>query len=218
MPTLVLRLCGPMQSWGTDSRFDSRDSGSEPSKSGVLGLLCAALGIDRSDWLQLQPMCQWKMGVRVNEPGELRIDYQTAQLKPGNAKTDTVQSRRQYLADADFYVGFESEDREALAAAWDALKDPHWTLCLGRKAFPPSHSIWLENGLQDKELRQALIDVDPIESEGALTLSLETEERQYGERWDQPIAAFSERRFGPRRVKPETVVIGGSRVSESPEP
>ena len=44
MPTLLLRFIGPMQSWGTTSRFDQRDTGKEPSKSGVVGLLAAAMG------------------------------------------------------------------------------------------------------------------------------------------------------------------------------
>ena len=48
MATLLLRLQGPMQSWGTTSRFDERDTQLEPSKSGVLGLVCAALGRDRT--------------------------------------------------------------------------------------------------------------------------------------------------------------------------
>ena len=45
MSTLLLRLAGPMQSWGTDSKFDVRRTGREPSKSGVIGLVAAALGI-----------------------------------------------------------------------------------------------------------------------------------------------------------------------------
>jgi len=53
MPTLLLRLVGPMQSWGTTSRFDQRDTGKEPSKSGVIGLVAAALGIDRENWTDL---------------------------------------------------------------------------------------------------------------------------------------------------------------------
>ena len=44
MMTLLLRLAGPMQSWGTASKFRERDTGREPSKSGVVGLLAAALG------------------------------------------------------------------------------------------------------------------------------------------------------------------------------
>ncbi len=45
MSTLLLRLAGPMQSWGTQSRFTERDTGREPSKSGVVGLLAAAVGL-----------------------------------------------------------------------------------------------------------------------------------------------------------------------------
>lgn len=44
MSTLLMRLAGPLQSWGTTSRFDQRDTGKEPSKSGVIGLMAAALG------------------------------------------------------------------------------------------------------------------------------------------------------------------------------
>jgi len=44
MNTLLLRLAGSMQSRGVQSRFTIRDTGLEPSKSGVVGLLCKALG------------------------------------------------------------------------------------------------------------------------------------------------------------------------------
>ena len=52
MPVLLMRLAGPMQSWGTQSRFLHRDTGREPSKSGVIGVLCAALGRPRDAALQ----------------------------------------------------------------------------------------------------------------------------------------------------------------------
>ena len=44
MSTLLLRLAGPLQAWGNDSKFETRRTGREPSKSGVIGLLAAALG------------------------------------------------------------------------------------------------------------------------------------------------------------------------------
>lgn len=75
MATLLLRLAGPMQAWGTTSRFDERDSGLEPSKSGVLGLVCAALGRDRSE--PLDDLATLKMSVRVDREGLLMRDYQT---------------------------------------------------------------------------------------------------------------------------------------------
>ena len=79
MATLLLRLVGPMQSWGTTSRFDDRDTAKEPSKSGVLGLVAAALGIDRENWVELEPLCHLCMGVRHDRPGVPKRDYQTAQ-------------------------------------------------------------------------------------------------------------------------------------------
>src|ERR1039457_3308223 len=76
--TLLLRLAGPMQSWGLDSRFDQRDTGLEPSKSGVLGLVCAALGKPRDDragpWPSLSQLASLRMGVRVMREGTLRVE------------------------------------------------------------------------------------------------------------------------------------------------
>jgi CRISPR system Cascade subunit CasD len=117
MPTLLLRLAGPMQSWGTTSRFDHRDTGKEPSKSGVVGLLAAALGLDRDNWTDLKPLTRFAMGVRHDRPGEPKRDYQTAKdIISSNRKKihQTAVTMRDYLADAAFLVGLECEDRVLL--------------------------------------------------------------------------------------------------------
>ena len=49
MATLLLRLAAPLQSWGMDSKFETRKTNREPTKSGVVGLLAAALGIRRDE-------------------------------------------------------------------------------------------------------------------------------------------------------------------------
>ncbi len=41
---LLLWLQAPLQSWGHDSKFGRRDTLNFPTKSGVLGLVCSALG------------------------------------------------------------------------------------------------------------------------------------------------------------------------------
>lgn len=190
-----------MQSWGVESQFDYRDTATEPSKSGVLGLLCAAIGIDRDDWHRLEPMTHWSMGVRILRPGIVRSDFQTAQLHPGNPKTETTISRKAYLADADFLVGFESEDLPGLQLAHQALRDPHWVLCLGRKAFAPSLPVYIPDGLSVLSLRTALVSY-PLAVTGApLPLVLESHAGDHSERWDQPVGPFSQRRYGPRRVQ-----------------
>ena len=45
MATLLLRLAAPLQAWGADSKFETRKTAREPTKSGVIGLLAAALGV-----------------------------------------------------------------------------------------------------------------------------------------------------------------------------
>ena len=47
MATLLLRLAAPLQAWGADSKFEPRKTAREPTKSGVIGLLAAALGLRR---------------------------------------------------------------------------------------------------------------------------------------------------------------------------
>lgn len=67
-----------MQAWGTQSRFIVRDTGWEPSKSGVVGLLCAALGCSRDDDQTVVELASLRMGVRVDGEGALLSDYHTA--------------------------------------------------------------------------------------------------------------------------------------------
>src|SRR5574340_1545360 len=138
MNTLLIRLSGPMQSWGTQSRFNMRDTGLEPSKSGVLGLLCAALGIDREDDQGLASLAGFRMGVRVDREGLLSSDYHTAQnvlMAHGKGTKDTEVSTRYYRANAVFLVGLESGDLALLERIQSALQKPVWALYLGRKAF-----------------------------------------------------------------------------------
>lgn len=171
MSTLLLRLEGPMQSWGVQSRYTRRDTGLEPSKSGVVGLLCAALG--RSRDADLSDLATLRMGVRVDRPGTVESDYHTAGAKEGanshygvaafgtkdGETTGTVLSTRFYLADASFLVGLETStpSQDALLMQVnDALAHPVWPLFLGRKAFVPAASIRLPDGLRAEPLEIAL--------------------------------------------------------------
>src|SRR5262245_60630235 len=107
MSTLLLRLSGPMQSWGVQSRFSHRDTGLEPSKSGVLGLACAALG--RSRDASLDDLRALRLGVRVDREGRIARDFHTALevIKADGSRPATVVSHRFYLADAVFLAGLE---------------------------------------------------------------------------------------------------------------
>lgn len=214
MVTLLLRLQGSMQSWGTTSRFDERDTQLEPSKSGVLGLVCAALGRDRRE--PVDDLAALHMGVRVDREGVMMRDYQTATgvfLASGKADARrTIVSPRFFLADAAFLVGLEGTDRSQLESIQKALGSPVWPLSLGRKSFVPGLPVQLKGGLQDRDLKSALETYPRLASpqhgqrkDGLRILLEDTSEGSM--RLDQPIAPFIERSFGPRFVKSGVVNV-----------
>jgi CRISPR system Cascade subunit CasD len=222
MATILLRLVGPMQSWGTTSRFDQRDTGKEPSKSGVLGLIAAALGIDRENWTDLEPLTHLAMGVRHDRPGVPKRDYQTAGCAredtiikaDGSQAKDGVVSERFYLADAAFLVGMEGPDQACLHRIHDALLNPVWPLALGRRSYVPSEPIWMPDAVQEFPLRTVMPAwpwiVSSRKGESAperLICSWESEDGTGSLRMDQLLSSFAERRFGVRFVRSEWVEL-----------
>lgn len=206
MPVLLMRLEGPMQSWGTQSRFTHRDTGREPSKSGVIGLLCAALGIDREDDTAIAPLAAMRMAVRIDRPGIIMRDYHTAGgglwkgrrygvAKANGGTPDTVVSTRYYLSDAAFVVALQSGDRALLQDCDRALRAPVWPLFLGRKSFVPGVPVPLPGGgLREADdlidaLRAAPLRHRPRDrAEPRLRCVLEVEGPDAEVRRDQPVS------------------------------
>lgn len=157
--TLLMPLVGPMQSWGYRSRFDDRDTGLEPTRSGIIGLLCAACRVPRSDTNRLQQLNDaLRIGVRVDAPGRVMVDFHTAQnvLRANGGLQDTVVSNRFYLADARFMIGLESANLDCLRALEVGLRNPAWPLCLGRKSFPLALPPHLPDGQESLLLNTPL--------------------------------------------------------------
>ena len=208
MPTLLMRLVGPMQSWGADSRFGERGTLNEPTKSGVIGLLCAAIGRDRGE--PIDDLSRLRMGVRVDREGHLMCDYHTALDVPNSAGThrDTVVSNRWYLADAAFLVGIEGDDQVQLLSLHAALRSPRWHLSLGRRACVPSEPVWMKDAVVELSLSLALkawpslVELSP-DAAPARCVFDDPEGPQT--RPDLPIAPFIQRSFGIRRVRTEYV-------------
>lgn len=149
MTVLLLRLAGPLQSWGESSRFTRRDTLTEPTKSGVLGLLAAADGRRRTD--PIEDLAGLRFGVRVDQPGRIIRDFQTAINWETGDKMPL--STRYYLADAVFLAGVEG-DTALLEVLSAALDDPVFPLYLGRRSCPTEGRVGL--GLTDKPLEEAL--------------------------------------------------------------
>ena len=136
MATLLLRLAAPLQAWGADSKFETRKTNREPTKSGVIGLLAAALGLRRDESEGLARLTGLRFGVRVEREGQLLVDYHT--VKTQDEKNSYV-TYRHYLQDAVFLAGLESEDAALLQQLQDALQHPAFPLYLGRR---PCLSVW----------------------------------------------------------------------------
>ncbi|MBR3554980.1 MAG: type I-E CRISPR-associated protein Cas5/CasD [Oscillospiraceae bacterium] len=149
MSTLLLRLAGPLQSWGTESRFNTRQTGITPSKSGVIGLLAAALGLRRDS--DVACLGQLRFGVRTDQEGVLLRDFQTVHIPKRNAPEITY---RYYLSDAVFLAGLESDDEQFLRELEAALRAPVWSLYLGRRSCPPTQPLVL--GIRSLGLYDAL--------------------------------------------------------------
>lgn len=171
---VLLRLAGPMQSWGGASRHMARFTLAMPTKSGVIGLLAAALGRRRGE--DISDLAALRFGVRADQPGQLLVDYHTvsaASRAPGDparqrlptASGSTLKpaestkvTRRYYLADAVFVAGIEATPDLASQLA-EALRRPHFALYLGRRSCPPSRPVLLQL-LKDTALEEALRTAD----------------------------------------------------------
>ncbi|MDR6867118.1 CRISPR system Cascade subunit CasD [Microbacterium resistens] len=151
MTTLLLELSGPQQAWGSRSRYATRATELAPTRSGVIGLFAAALGMERTE--PLDRFRDLRIGVRLDQPGTLERDFQTARSFDGS--TSYPLSQRYYLADAVFLVGVEGPSDE-LVELRAAIARPYFPLFLGRRAFPPSGPILTE--LVDAPLNDALRD------------------------------------------------------------
>ncbi|NYH79035.1 CRISPR system Cascade subunit CasD [Actinopolyspora biskrensis] len=156
MTVVALRLAGPLQAWGSRSRFVRRETEKAPTKSGVIGMVAAAKGIRRADPLEGLP--ELRFGVRVDQPGQLVRDFQTAQ-RPKKEKDGTTSwsslplSQRYYVSDAVFLAVLEG-DRELVEGVDEAVRSPEFPLYLGRRSCPPAGPVAL--GVFDSGLEEAL--------------------------------------------------------------
>lgn len=156
---LIFRLYGPMASWGDVAVGTYRPTFDHPSKSAVMGLLAAAIGIRRDEEENLRKMAEsYDFAVQVDASGTMLRDYHTSQVPPSGtgrnakhfatrkdelavSKSDlkTILSTRDYYCDAVYTVclwGKVNEVPYSLETLAQKLKEPEFVLYLGRKSCP----------------------------------------------------------------------------------
>jgi CRISPR system Cascade subunit CasD len=223
-PALAFYLDGPMQSWGASSRFQHRKTESFPTKSGVLGLLAAALGIDKhapDEAERLAPLAalQFSVFAVVNseKPREIvrLVDFHTVgggydrndpverlhiTTKASGGPSTTVITHRTYLTDARF-IAVLSGDPTLLQTCAAALEDPKWGVWFGRKSCLPAAP--LSPVLADSPSEAVAAVLEKLNSQTKLAVSHGQEQSEGDGTWfqsDQPVS-FGKREFRSRPVK-----------------
>lgn len=144
MKILLFRLEGVMQSWGELAKWDYRSTELFPSKSGIVGMIAAAMGLQRGD-VRIQELCKSiTIGTRADRAGEVRTDYQTVSSSTmltakGKKRSggNTIITPKSYLFDASFLVAVTA-DSHTLRDCLEALNNPVWPVYLGRKCCTPN--------------------------------------------------------------------------------
>ena len=144
MKTVLLKLAGPLQSWGTDSHFETRHTDAHPSKSGVIGMIAAGLGYSRDEDEGIGRLNNLLFAVRIDQPGQLLRDYHTAKKYKENGDLErTYVTNRYYLQDAVFVAALSSNDEDLINDVVTAVTEPYYPLFLGRRSAPPTADFFL---------------------------------------------------------------------------
>lgn len=225
MSTLVFELAGPLQAWGVMEGGETRPTSAYPSKSGVLGMVAAALGLDRFN--DLSDLYMLKFGVRVDRPGTVVTDFQASrelilsryglreQINgyPEFPKFSAAKlSRRGYISDGVFTIAL-SGDTNLLTKIADALVAPRYALYMGRRGCPAEPirpvlrnesspldalsavEVSVRAGHRNVNSLAVHVDADPCDTDGNFHTTYDAHARRNG--WD--------RKFIPRRVRDVSV-------------
>lgn len=230
---LILRLDGPMQSWGTHTYEDYRPSNLFPTRSALIGLLGACLGIDRSDRRSLDTLGrgidltvrvnhttwrpEWQNKGRKAKKSPVKMtDYHTVlEARRANRPPkprETIETRREYLFDASFTVaiGERGEAVYDLDTIAMRLKKPVYTPFLGRRSCPIACPLFFDEW-QEAVNGKAALEKTPL---GNGTIYAESTELASNQRLlmrDVPQFGLH-RSFGTRTVfiHPKTKEVGES--------
>lgn len=174
MKLLLIRLEGALQSWGEWAKWDERDSGLMPTKSGVIGLIACCAGLKRGDPFIAELHRKLVFAVRGDRPGTIMTDFHTVhsntmRTADGTIQDRTIVSHRQYLMDSAFLAAIgvrNQEDEPLLDRCGEALKHPVWVPFLGRKSCVPSAPLFCGFVAEYASPAEALKSIPLLQREG----------------------------------------------------
>ncbi|KAF0119380.1 MAG: CRISPR-associated protein [Rhodospirillaceae bacterium] len=210
---LIFRLYGPLATWGDIAVGERRAGFSRPGKSAALGIVAAALGIERADKDRQDRLAGgYGFAVRIDAPGQSLRDYHTAQTarrsdikkllkadpRPLTRKRllsvedpETILSQRDYLADALATVALWSraEAPYDLVVIREALLHPRFALYLGRKSCPPALPL-APQVIENDDLSEALNAYAPPTIEAFDAKRLNRRKHRIQLAWEDDVTAI----------------------------
>ncbi|MGB4614015.1 MAG: type I-E CRISPR-associated protein Cas5/CasD [Erysipelotrichaceae bacterium] len=145
MKTLLLKFAGPLQSWGTNSHFESRYTDFYPSKSAVIGMVAASFGYRRKEDEKIQKLNELDFAIRIDQPGNLLKDFHVAQKYKSNGQLEkNYVTNRYYLEDAIFLVALSHKEEDFILNIAEALRNPYFQTFLGRRSLPINNDFILD--------------------------------------------------------------------------
>jgi CRISPR system Cascade subunit CasD len=158
MNALVILIAVPLASFGEEPGNARRGSADRPTRSALIGLAGAALGVEREDAeCQRALAASLLTATRTLSPGAPLADFHTFQSLPENkgpvatragalarrADLETSITRRDYRCDGRWQVAYISRDGtpSSLEALRQAFLHPHFALWVGRKSCPLAHPL-----------------------------------------------------------------------------
>lgn len=218
-PFILLWLEAPLQSWGADSRFGRRDTLDFPTKSGLLGLLCCALGAGGEQRELLDEMAELRQTAiafqRERERPPLLRDFQMvgsgydkkdpweSLLIPRKSNGDiavgggTKMTYRYYLQEATFAAALEVPAARA-GEFVEKLQTPVWDIYFGRKCCAPTDLVF--RGEFDSEAA-ALEAASSIAKQKSLREAFRVRDYAPGDEGEGEIVALNDVpvQFGPKK-------------------
>ena len=126
-----------MQSWGTSSHFETRNTDYYPSKSALIGIIAASFGYRRDQEQKIKELNELDFALRIDQPGMLLRDYHIAKKYKKTGEFErTYVTNRYYMEDAVFVVAISHANDRRVEEIYEALQHPYFSPFMGRRSCP----------------------------------------------------------------------------------
>lgn len=158
MYSILLKLKGPLQSYGSSDTFEYRGTDYCPSKSAIIGLIASSMGYRREETDKITELNSLKIASAIINHGDILEDYHTAfKYKKTGELERTYVTKRLYLADWNFLVLICHENKEYIEQIYSALKNPYFFQSLGRRSCIANYDMIINNMVFAKEPIELII-------------------------------------------------------------